>query len=70
MAIFIHGSINSIYDKIVMSIVEMTAENASYISKKQFIDLAKEYFVVEGSFLIKERWFMPSIYGFVLRRKL
>jgi trans-aconitate methyltransferase len=70
MTIFIQGSINGIYDKVVMSIVEMTAENASYISKKQFIDLAKEYFVVEGSFLIKERWFMPSIYGFVLRRKL
>lgn len=69
MAIFIHGSINSIYDKIVMSIVEMTAEKANYLSKKEFINLAKEYFFVEGSFLIKEKWFMPSLCGFVLRRK-
>lgn len=69
MAIFIHGSINSIYDKIVMSIVEMTAEKANYLSKKEFINLAKEYFVVEGSFLIKEKWFMPSLCGFVLRKK-
>lgn len=69
MAIFIQGSINDIYDKIVMSIVEMTAEKASYLSKKEFINLAKEYFVLEGSFLIKEKWFMPSLCGFVLRKK-
>ncbi|WP_010246691.1 class I SAM-dependent DNA methyltransferase [Acetivibrio cellulolyticus] len=70
MAIFIQGSINGIYDRIVMSIVEMTAEKANYLSKKEFINQAKEYFVIEESFLIKEKWFMPSICGFVLRRKL
>lgn len=70
MAIFIQGSINGIYDRIVMSIVEMTAEKANYLSKKEFIDLAKECFTVEGSFLIKEKWFMPSLCGFVLRKKL
>lgn len=69
MAIFIHGSINNIYDKIIMSIVEMTAEKANYLSKKEFIELSKEYFVVEDSLLIKEKWFMPSLCGFVLRRK-
>ena len=70
MAIFIQGSINGIYDKIVMSMVERTAESANYLSKKEFINLAKEYFVVEESFLIKEKWFMPSLCGFVLRKKL
>lgn len=69
MAIFVHGSINGIYDKIVMSIVEMTAEKANYFSRKEFINLAEKYFVVEESFLIKEKWFMPSLCGFVLRKK-
>ena len=70
MAIFIQASINSSYDKFAMSIVEKTAEKADYLSKKEFWNLAGKYFVMEDSFTIKEKWFMPSICGFVLGKKL
>lgn len=70
VAIFIQGSINSIYDKVIMSLVELTAEKASYLSRKDFTAMTEEYFVVEESFLIKEKWFMPSLCGFVLRKKI
>lgn len=69
MAIFIQGSINSVYDKVVMSFVELTAEKANYLSRKDFLALAEACFVVEESFLIHEKWFMPSLCGFVLRKK-
>lgn len=70
MAIFIQGSINSVYDKVIMSLVELTAEKADYLSQKDFIDLAAEFFVLEENFKIKEKWFMPSLCGFVLRKKI
>ena len=70
MAIFIQGSINSVYDKVIMSLVELTAEKADYLSQKDFIDLDAEFFVLEENFKIKEKWFMPSLCGFVLRKKI
>lgn len=69
-AIFIQASINSFYDKFVMSIVEKTAEKAEYLSKKDFCDLAEKYFFVENIFTIREQWFMPTIAGFVLGKKI
>lgn len=69
MAIFIQGSINSVYDKVIMSFVELTAEKANYLSRKDFVALAEACFVVEEIFSIREKWFMPSLCGFVLRKK-
>ena len=69
IAIFAQASINNIYDKIAMTIIEATAEKADYLSRKDFEILASKSFFVEERFLIKERFFMPSIYGFVLRKK-
>ncbi len=67
--IFIQASKNSFYDKLVMFFVEFTAEKADYLSKKDFIQLTQPYFDTEDVFLIKQRLFMPSIYGFVLKPK-
>lgn len=69
-AIFIQASINSGYDKFVMSIIEKTAEKAEYLSIKDFCGLAENYFVIKDTFTIKEKWYMPSICGFVLGKKL
>ena len=68
-ALFIQAGINGFYDKFVMSIIEKTAEKADYLSQKDFCRLAAEYFVIEGCFGIKEKWFMPSICGFILGKK-
>ena len=69
-AIFIQASINSFYDRFVMSIIEKTAEKADYFSKEEFCRLAENCFIVEEIFTIKEKWFMPSICGFILGEKL
>lgn len=68
-AIFVQGSINNFYDKLAFGVVEMTAEKADYVSRKDFCMMAEENFVVEKVFKIKKKYYMPSIYGFVLRRK-
>ena len=69
-AIFVAASINNIYDKLIMAIIESTAEKADYLSKKDFMAIAEKYFIIDEIFLIKEKWFMPSIYGFVMRKKI
>jgi 2-polyprenyl-3-methyl-5-hydroxy-6-metoxy-1,4-benzoquinol methylase len=69
-AIFIQASINSKYDKFVMNIIEKTAEKAEYLSVKEFEDLAGEFFKIEKVFKIKEKCFMPSICGFVMRKRI
>ena len=68
--IFIHASVNNLYDRIIMTLVEKTAEQAQYLSKEDFMIMVADMFVVEENFIIRERWFMPSIVGFVLRKKL
>jgi len=69
-AIFIQAGINNFYDRFVMAIVEKTAEKAEYLSRKDFCDLAEKYFIIEECFIIREKYFMPSICGFVLRKRL
>ena len=68
-AVFIQAGINNLYDRFVMAIIEKTAEKADYLSKKDFCRMAEEYFAVEECFAIKEKWFMPSICGFILGKK-
>jgi ubiquinone/menaquinone biosynthesis C-methylase UbiE len=67
-AIFVQASQNSLYDKIALWLVERTAENADYLSRDEFCSLFENRFVIEERFTIRERWFMPSICGFVMRR--
>lgn len=67
-AIFAQASINNLYDKFIMSIIEITAEKAEYLSKEDFIALTEKKFELITEFQIHEKWFMPSICGFVLRK--
>lgn len=66
--IFAQASINSYYDKFAMAIVEKTAEKANYLSKKDFIALTEEKFELKSEFQVHEKWFMPSICGFVFKK--
>lgn len=68
-AIFIQASQNNIYDRIALWLVERTAEKAEYISKDEFCRLFETRFIIEERFTIRERWFMPSICGFVMRKR-
>lgn len=68
-AIFIQASQNNLYDRIALWLVERTAEKAEYISKDEFCRLFETRFIIEERFTIRERWFMPSICGFVMRKR-
>jgi ubiquinone/menaquinone biosynthesis C-methylase UbiE len=68
--IFVQGSVNNLYDKLVMWFVEKTASKADYLSKNQMCELLLERFKVIDAFTIKERFFMASICGFVAGKKL
>lgn len=67
-AIFVQASQNSLYDRIALWMVERTAEKAEYLSRDEFCRLFESRFVIEERFTIRERWFMPSICGFVMRK--
>lgn len=67
-AIFVQACQNTLYDQIALWLVERTAEKAEYLSKDEFCRLFEARFIIEERFTIHERWFMPSICGFVLRR--
>jgi trans-aconitate methyltransferase len=67
-AIFVQASQNNLYDRIALWLVERTAEKAEYLSRDEFCNLFEHRFAIEERFTIRERWFMPSICGFVVRR--
>ncbi|MHB1454787.1 MAG: class I SAM-dependent DNA methyltransferase [Saccharofermentanales bacterium] len=67
--IFVQASINCRYDRMVMSLIERTAEKADYLSKVEFRNLVSGDFVITEEFDIKEKIFMPSICGFVMRKR-
>ena len=67
-AIFAQASINNLYDKFVMFVIEKTAEKADYLSRIDFIALVEKRFTITSEFQIHEKWFMPSICGFVLNK--
>lgn len=67
--IFVQASINGRYDGMVMALIERTAEKADYLSKVAFRDLVSGDFVIAEEFDIKEKIFMPSICGFVMRKR-
>ncbi len=68
-AIFAQASINNLYDKIVMGMIEKTAAEADYMSRERFIALVRPYFEVVETFTIKEKNYVPNICGFVLKKK-
>lgn len=67
-AIFVQASRNSFYDRIVLWFTEKTAEKAEYLSRREFATLVEDFFTITETFTIRERWFMPSICGFVLKK--
>lgn len=67
-AIFAQASINTLYDRVAMALVEKTAEKADYLSRKDFITLTRQHFNLKEEFQIREKWFMPSICGFVMSK--
>lgn len=69
LMIFVQASINSRYDRVVMALIERTAEKADYLSKVEFRNLVSGDFVIAEEFDIKEKIFMPSICGFVMRKR-
>lgn len=52
-----------------MSVVEKTAEKADYLSKSNFKKLFESKFEIIEEFEIKEKFFMPTLAGFVMRKK-
>ena len=68
-AIFIQASVNNFYDKIIMWGVEKTAETAQYLSKEDFKKYFMNDFDILEEFDIREKFFMPTISGFILRVK-
>lgn len=68
--IFAQASINNLYDRLAMAVVEQTAEPAEYLSRRDFRKLAEAGFLIESEFTIKKRWYMPSICGFVMVKRL
>jgi len=68
--IFIQASVNNLYDRLIHSAVIRTAEPGEYLSIKAFRDLVSTKFVIKQEFKIKKRFYMPSICGFVLVKRL
>lgn len=63
------ASANSIYDHIAMFFVKFTTGSAKYLSVKQIQDIAKNKFDLIKVHKIKEKYYMPSICLFVLKKE-
>lgn len=67
-AIFVQASRNNLYDRVALWLTEKTAEKAEYLSHGEFAALVEGRFTITERFTIRERWFMPSICGFVMKK--
>lgn len=67
-AIFVQASRNNLYDRIALWFTEKTAEKAEYLSRKEFAALVEGRFTIIERFTVRERWYMPSICGFVMKK--
>lgn len=67
--VFVQASINSPYDKMVMYLIEKTAEKADYLSKQAFLELTEKHLELIETFSVKDTWYMPSICGFVMKKR-
>lgn len=62
------ASANTVYDNIAMFFVKFTTSSAKYLSIKKVKDLAENRFGVLKIQRIKEKFYMPSICLFVLKK--
>ena len=67
--VFVQASINGWYDRLAMALIEKTAEQADYLSREAFRELVASEFEVVEEFDVAVRAFMPSICGFVLKKR-
>ncbi len=63
------SSQNSFYDKLVLALVKLTTGKANYPSVSSILKMTKSSFECERIIKIKESFFMPSIYLFVLAKR-
>lgn len=59
---------NNVYDKFILAFVKLTTGQAYYPSDSEFKTLIKPYFYVENLKVIKERFFMPRIAIYKLKK--
>ena len=59
---------NNFYDKFVLAFVKLTTGQAYYPSDREFKTLIEPYFYVENLKIIKERFFMPRIAIYKLKK--
>ncbi|WP_051569356.1 class I SAM-dependent methyltransferase [Alkaliphilus transvaalensis] len=65
--ILAQASQNNFYDQIAMFFVKFTTGKAKYPSVKEISQMVSSQFSIEDTIRIKERFFMPSIYLFLLK---
>ncbi|MTI57252.1 class I SAM-dependent methyltransferase [Geosporobacter ferrireducens] len=61
------ASQNNAYDALTMFFVKFTTGKAKYPSVKEVLAMTKKLFQCEGIIRIKARFYMPSIYFFILK---
>jgi ubiquinone/menaquinone biosynthesis C-methylase UbiE len=59
---------NSAYDRFILSFVKLTTGRAEYPSHEEFLRLVKPCFEFEKHLVIRERFYMPTISVYQLRR--
>lgn len=59
---------NSFYDKLLLSMVKITTGPANYLSDEKYQNLVNPYFQIENLKVIKERFFMPRIAIYTLKK--
>ena len=59
---------NNFYDKFILSFVKLTTGPANYPSDENFRQLISSYFQVENLKIIKEKFFMPTIAVYTLKK--
>ncbi len=65
----VQASANSIYDNIAMFFVKFTTSKAQYHSIKDILDLVKSRFAQTEIVKIKEKFYMPTICLFLLKKE-
>lgn len=63
------ASQNNIYDSIAMFFVKFTTGRAKYPSVKELLKMTEKLFACKELIRIKEKFYMPSIYLFLLKGK-
>ena len=59
---------NNLYDRLLLSMVKLTTGPANYLSDENYKNLVTPYFQIEKLKIIKERFFMPRIAIYTLRK--